>query len=477
MTPTTRTQSTELRRLLGDINEFQPIETSTRKRKPSRLPWYLEQDPEVFGDDAEAPDPNIHPRDPVDGGDSDSDIYTPYTSAKFVTNSDTAVEDDTEEKEEADAYKSDGDEVDRYLTDDDARTTDENSLTDEEESEKSEARSCIVVKSTTASTLRERLRIVRRETRTLRELRNGAVKSEEDDQVQHQGADLRDPAQPALPTPDSELPPRKHNRSNKKIQCCPQNDDSTYTDKTGSGNSTGKRRANKDTISRGKRARTAGHGGRGANGKGNTGEQDDEVCGNCGRKGHMVRHCLGPVDLEGWLAACPGCNTKGEHLWDECHARTDDPFQDFDILVDARQCKPPIKTRLSCFGVYADYGRRYKMFMPQTTLFALRRRLEEEYPSPVPLGAEADVMAQRQPLWMTWAYEQKDNPTEEARVLAAFHGAEDPVPEKLPFGDNDIETLLRDMRWVDYGDRGCLVDDGRSCVAAAAEVARSRSLD
>ncbi|KAI8217595.1 hypothetical protein K4K55_000432 [Colletotrichum sp. SAR 10_96] len=73
------------------------------------------------------------------------------------------------------------------------------------------------------------------------------------------------------------------------------------------------------------------------------GENRDLTCGNCGLRGHILLDCLWP-DQDGWIQACPLCNSKEHHLegCDRMQRLTERDM--FDILVLRRANKLPLKT-------------------------------------------------------------------------------------------------------------------------------------
>jgi len=61
-------------------------------------------------------------------------------------------------------------------------------------------------------------------------------------------------------------------------------------------------------------------------------------CENCQRYGHMVRDCVGPVDMYGYINGClhPRCNTTG-HTWDDCPEKGKSPSEARRLLGNLRQ--------------------------------------------------------------------------------------------------------------------------------------------
>ncbi|KXH47973.1 hypothetical protein CNYM01_02561 [Colletotrichum nymphaeae SA-01] len=76
------------------------------------------------------------------------------------------------------------------------------------------------------------------------------------------------------------------------------------------------------------------------------------TCANCCRGGHEVKDCIGPVDIDGFIAACPICNVR-DHTFTSCSKlnvfkkKTKRNLQ-FLYLVQYRQNKPPILS-VSCW--------------------------------------------------------------------------------------------------------------------------------
>jgi len=189
-----------------------------------------------------------------------------------------------------------------------------------------------------------------------------------------------------------------------------------------------------------------------------------QSCGNCGRKGHQVKHCLGPVDQEGWLAACPGCNTKGAHLYDDCHVRKTAGWSRRDdhlLLVSCRACKPPIRSRLSFIELHLEQGGGYKRYLPQTATHSKQHNL-----APMLWGTFTS-----RPLWQTWEYLTHECGYWETHQLAVNHGAEDPVTALLHLepADSAVLRLLRQHVWVPPDERRG-ENDGYSCVSKAWEI-------
>ncbi|KAI1207555.1 uncharacterized protein F4807DRAFT_469344 [Annulohypoxylon truncatum] len=73
------------------------------------------------------------------------------------------------------------------------------------------------------------------------------------------------------------------------------------------------------------------------------------TCANCGKAGHEVVQCPGPVDADGFVVGCPVHNTR-DHSFDQCWVEgdwaSDDPRY-FEYLVQRRAWLPPLRTSVS----------------------------------------------------------------------------------------------------------------------------------
>ncbi|KAK1731961.1 hypothetical protein CaCOL14_009128 [Colletotrichum acutatum] len=81
------------------------------------------------------------------------------------------------------------------------------------------------------------------------------------------------------------------------------------------------------------------------------------ICANCCRGGHEVKDCIGPVDIDGFIAACPICNVRG-HTFTSCSKlnvfkKTAKRNLQFLYLVQYRQNKPPILSTTCWIAVWA----------------------------------------------------------------------------------------------------------------------------
>ncbi|GKT41805.1 uncharacterized protein ColSpa_01986 [Colletotrichum spaethianum] len=99
------------------------------------------------------------------------------------------------------------------------------------------------------------------------------------------------------------------------------------------------------------------------------------TCGNCRRRGHEVRDCIGPVDVNGFIAACPLCN-KNDHLYDQCSSRVklkkaEKKVMDFEYLVLWRQNKAPLRSNICWIVAWVKYECP-RMTLPHTKAFALK---------------------------------------------------------------------------------------------------------
>ncbi|KAF7881101.1 uncharacterized protein EAF02_006992 [Botrytis sinoallii] len=70
----------------------------------------------------------------------------------------------------------------------------------------------------------------------------------------------------------------------------------------------------------------------------------DAICANCNMRGHILSHCVAPVDEFGFISGCPRCNTK-KHLYDECSALPKSTGRgDWAYLILKRMNCPPIRS-------------------------------------------------------------------------------------------------------------------------------------
>ncbi|KAF7937238.1 uncharacterized protein EAE98_001552 [Botrytis deweyae] len=70
----------------------------------------------------------------------------------------------------------------------------------------------------------------------------------------------------------------------------------------------------------------------------------DAICANCNMRGHILSHCVAPVDEFGFISGCPRCNTK-KHLYDECSALPKSKGGgDLACLILKRMNCPPIRS-------------------------------------------------------------------------------------------------------------------------------------
>ncbi|KAK1984935.1 hypothetical protein LZ30DRAFT_585152 [Colletotrichum cereale] len=154
------------------------------------------------------------------------------------------------------------------------------------------------------------------------------------------------------------------------------------------------------------------------------------ICVNCRRKGHEVRDCIGPVDAQGLIAACPLCNNN-DHLYDQCPARmklkaSEKKTMNFEYLVLRRQNKAPFKSRICWIVVWVKCDCP-PIILPHTKAFALE------------LSTRKTAMA-TYPDWRTYRY-----PTSAAEVNSEHH------------------KLLRDPATVYEGGKGCNLSPGSQC--------------
>ncbi|KXH52670.1 hypothetical protein CSIM01_11282 [Colletotrichum simmondsii] len=81
------------------------------------------------------------------------------------------------------------------------------------------------------------------------------------------------------------------------------------------------------------------------------------MCANCCRGGHGAKDCIGPVDIDGFIAACPICNVR-DHIFSSCSKLLETKKKgkralQFLYLVQHRQNKPPILATTCWIAVWA----------------------------------------------------------------------------------------------------------------------------
>lgn len=81
------------------------------------------------------------------------------------------------------------------------------------------------------------------------------------------------------------------------------------------------------------------------------------MCANCCRGGHEAKDCIGPVDINGFIAACPICNVR-DHIFSSCSKLLETKKKakkalQFLYLVQRRQNKPPILSTTCWIAVWA----------------------------------------------------------------------------------------------------------------------------
>jgi hypothetical protein len=130
--------------------------------------------------------------------------------------------------------------------------------------------------------------------------------------------------------------------------------------------------------------------------------QSSTMCGNCGRWGHTIRDCVGPVDEDGELDGCPKCNTARSHMYDDCPDRDSD--EDFDYIYKYRQRKPPIRSCMAWTSFLGESAvhQAWPTFIPWSKTFSLEQH-------------EAALGACRPPEWLYYEYDQIGWPDLEAR--------------------------------------------------------------
>ncbi|KAI0170669.1 hypothetical protein BJ166DRAFT_200891 [Pestalotiopsis sp. NC0098] len=127
----------------------------------------------------------------------------------------------------------------------------------------------------------------------------------------------------------------------------------------------------------------------------------DTVCGNCQRRGHTIRDCVGPVDERGEIDGCPKCNEARAHMYDDCPAR--DAGEDFDLIYRYRQRKPPIRSFLAWQSFLSGQDRpaTWPSYIPWSAAFARGQQ-------------DLALRAHRQPEWVHYEYDRIGWPDAEA---------------------------------------------------------------
>ncbi|OHE93750.1 hypothetical protein CORC01_10977 [Colletotrichum orchidophilum] len=97
------------------------------------------------------------------------------------------------------------------------------------------------------------------------------------------------------------------------------------------------------------------------------------MCANCCRAGHKAKDCIGPVDTDGFISACPICNVRN-HTISSCPKITGAKKSvrksiEFLYLVERRQNKPPMKSRTCWVAAWAAKGCP-RIQLPHTKEFA-----------------------------------------------------------------------------------------------------------
>jgi hypothetical protein len=108
--------------------------------------------------------------------------------------------------------------------------------------------------------------------------------------------------------------------------------------------------------------------------------QDLRTCGACYQKGHVLADCTRKVDVYGFLAGCPLCNTT-RHNIDQCNGQTQGkhrgkkrrPSELFYYMVVRRIGKPPVRSRLDFRFINPEKWAVLDQY-PQTCQFAAYRR-------------------------------------------------------------------------------------------------------
>ncbi|KAL2883008.1 hypothetical protein SGCOL_001698 [Colletotrichum sp. CLE4] len=104
-----------------------------------------------------------------------------------------------------------------------------------------------------------------------------------------------------------------------------------------------------------------------------SGYQRTTMCANCCRVGHEVKDCIGPVDVDGFISACPICNVR-DHHFSTCNKLRKSKKKakktlEFLYLVQHRQNKPPIRSTTCWISVWAA-NNCPRMQLPHTKDFA-----------------------------------------------------------------------------------------------------------
>ncbi|KAH8421641.1 zinc finger protein [Colletotrichum scovillei] len=109
------------------------------------------------------------------------------------------------------------------------------------------------------------------------------------------------------------------------------------------------------------------------------------MCANCCRGGHEAKDCIGPVDIDGFIAACPICNVR-DHIFSSCSKLLETKKKgkralQFLYLVQHRQNKPPILATTCWIAVWAAQDCP-RISLPHTKEFArmIGQGLIPDYP-------------------------------------------------------------------------------------------------
>ncbi|KAK2048186.1 hypothetical protein LZ31DRAFT_573428 [Colletotrichum somersetense] len=154
------------------------------------------------------------------------------------------------------------------------------------------------------------------------------------------------------------------------------------------------------------------------------------ICANCRRTGHEARDCIGPIDADGFMAACPLCN-KSDHIYDQCPLRmklkpSEKKAMNFEYLVLRRRNKAPVKSNI-CWIVTWARCECPRIILPHTKAFALKLSI-------------CNMAIAIYPDWRTYRYPSS------AAEARAEHG-----------------SLLRDSATVYEGGEGCYLSPGSQC--------------